>query len=458
MKRAVVVLALCGCGDNALPRAVTDAGPSCDRATAMGRPYRTYTTSTEMATWTGPVTLASGNAQISLRFQTGVIVGANDLTAAVNASYATCTACVALFTVNSTGSVQKTWFQTGGMLTLSEDPLATRHLVGELRDASFVEASIDPATGVVTPIAGGTCIRLNDMTLDAGAGPSGWTCDEDGYGNGGSCDCGCGDYDPDCDNAAAQVTGCAAMQTCAVDACANTCDVLASPTIGCAAGTYCGFYSDVVDICYDDASRTDVAVVGGQCTNTSALFCGIDAKNVATGMCDFFGLDDDRCRRACGKDADCGVGEMCTPILPVSGKGICVAAIANDTCATATALALGVPVSGATGGGHDDYDAGLETCTGYEQPGADAVYSIVLAQGQSISAVVDMVSPDFDPSLAIVSACGSPVTCVAGDDQIGTGLGETVTFTAAVAGTYYVIVDSFSENHFGTFRLTVTGQ
>lgn len=441
----------------------------------MGKPYRDTQSDDSAAFWQGTVTAdVGGDTQlINFEFYSGVPTGAIDLTAGDQANYGTCSACIRIITEDASGTVQKEFFQDGGTLTLSADPLSTRHMTGSTSGVSLVEVTVDRDGGTYTstPVPGGVCITLADLTLDSGQAPSTWTCNEDGYADGTACDCGCGDHDPDCEDPTHAVNGCQAMQTCGgADTCVNTCNVLSSPEVGCAAGTYCAYYSDVNDICYDntaDAAAKDAAVLGVACSANTASFCAIDGNNVATGMCDFFALDDDVCRKACDQDTDCG-GGVCMPILPFSGKGVCVSKISNDTCTTATPVVAGTPVNGATGGGKNNYDKGLEaaTCTNYAQPGADAVYAITLAANQKIKAELTNVSPDFDPSISILGpgtpgvACDDAggALCVAGaDDGVG-GEGESVMYTATAAGTYYIEVDSFSASHAGTFTLTVTNQ
>ena len=90
------------------------------------------------------------------------------------------------------------------------------------------------------------------------------------------------------------------------------------------------------------------------------------------------------------------------------------------------------------------------SCTGYSAAGNDVVYSINLAEGETFN-VTEL--GDHDNSMYLVTDCADPVnTCVAGADDTYTGDPEVITYTAAAAGTYYLIVDGYS----GCSVVTVT--
>jgi hypothetical protein len=410
------------------------------------------------ALWRGAVpTDLGGDSFINFEFYTGIAAGTFDLTMGDNANYGTCEACIRVVTVDADGNLVKQYFQDGGTMTLSVDPLSTKHMTGTATGVSLIEVTIDPDTFMSTPVVGGTCLSLPDLTLNAGPAPLAWTCTETQFDDGTTCDCACGAHDLDCDLDAAPIAGCTAAQTCSQDACVATCNVLSTPPQGCTTGT-CGYQNDAHDICYADPAAVSTAALGAACA-AGPIFCAAN-NTVATGLCDVFSRDDETCRKACDANADCLGTELCVPILTT--KGLCVPKVANDTCQTATTL---TPVNGTTGGGVGNYDAGLQaaTCTGFSQPGADVVYKVTLTAGQTITATLDQVTPDFDPSLSILgpgtaaAVCDiASVVCDKGADANFAGEGETFQYTTTNAGTYYVIVDSFSANQGGSFRLTVT--
>lgn len=137
---------------------------------------------------------------------------------------------------------------------------------------------------------------------------------------------------------------------------------------------------------------------------------------------------------------------------------------ANDTCQTATSIQVGTPVTGTTVGASPNYDSGLETCTGFVQPGPDVTYKITLVAGQAITVTLSAPYATFDPSISLVgpgsasSICDVvPVTCLAGADAAGFGAGESFMYTTAGTGTYYIIVDSYyGAGSSGAFTLNVT--
>jgi len=136
----------------------------------------------------------------------------------------------------------------------------------------------------------------------------------------------------------------------------------------------------------------------------------------------------------------------------------------NDTCETAKPLTLGAaPVPGTTHDATPNYNSGLETCTGFEQPGQDVVYSISMVAGSRYSVNL---APEasFDASISLLgpgtpSVCNvTPVNCLVGSDYGVSGDPENFLFTASQTGTYYIIVDSFlpGETGSGSFSIQVT--
>lgn len=423
---------------------------------------------TSSLVWTAPVESPDlgGNALVTFEFYSGIhegLAGTWDLAANEEANYSSCALCLLVRVQDAKGAEVKTFFQSGGSLTLTEDPFTNRKMIGSVTDLALVEVTIDSEGGFTsTPVDGGTCLSIGDLTLNADAIPAGWTCEDAAYGDGATCNCACGVADPDCEAPANPVAGCSAGDVCIEAACVASCSVLA-PQEGCAAGT-CGYYSPTADVCHADAALVDSAALGATCT--SGTFCAV-TNTIATGLCDTFVGGDNVCREACDSNDDCASGEQCRAVLGEGPKGLCIAAPANDTCATATAFTIGTTVTGTTAAAASDVNTGLEpaACTGYSQAGPDVMYSLALTAGQAITVTLTPVGTDFDPSVSILgpgdaSVCAAnPVVCLKGADAGLGGDPETFMFTATTAGTYYLIVDAFQSGATpasGSFSLTVT--
>lgn len=126
--------------------------------------------------------------------------------------------------------------------------------------------------------------------------------------------------------------------------------------------------------------------------------------------------------------------------------------------------ANGLGTIAGTSAGAMRYDKGLETaaCTTYPQVGRDVAYSITLTGGTAYTFAASVVSPDFDPSIALfgpgATACSTgptvASTCVKGADVGAAGEGETFAYTPTATGVYYV-VDSFYART-GSYTLKVT--
>ncbi|MDO9170380.1 MAG: choice-of-anchor J domain-containing protein [bacterium] len=116
---------------------------------------------------------------------------------------------------------------------------------------------------------------------------------------------------------------------------------------------------------------------------------------------------------------------------------------ANDTCATAIDLqaqgltSFQVDLCLANG----DYSAPSGGCTGYTSAGNDVVYKIYLAAGESFIATE---TGEHDSALWLVTDCANTAgTCVAGADDTFGGDTEVLSYAAASAGWYYLIVDAY---------------
>jgi len=102
------------------------------------------------------------------------------------------------------------------------------------------------------------------------------------------------------------------------------------------------------------------------------------------------------------------------------------------------------------------------SCFDWPVPGADHVFEIALDAGNYIFVLLDLVSPTYDPALAVADACSNQAVCLAGRDANGAGSGENLEFIAAADGRYFIAVESGhsygSSSSSGGYRLAVDGQ
>jgi hypothetical protein len=176
-----------------------------------------------------------------------------------------------------------------------------------------------------------------------------------------------------------------------------------------------------------------------------------------------------------GKTCDCACGTPdpdCLGLLPVVGckageacaGTACVPAVVNDTCANALPLPIGVDVAGTLAGAKQTYGTDGAACIGFTvQSGPDAVYSVALTAGQTLSVVAE--APTFEEAAYLLgpgdpSICNDALTaCVAGGTWADTPTVDKAafTFTATTTGTYYLVIDtmSFVETG-GAFSLKAT--
>lgn len=130
---------------------------------------------------------------------------------------------------------------------------------------------------------------------------------------------------------------------------------------------------------------------------------------------------------------------------------------APDTCAQAldvTAGAMqagGITVTGDTTGYADDVRP-ASSCTGFLPDGPDAIYSVTVNAGVTITAVATPTT-GWDISLELVQPCSATPTCLDGSDAISGP--ETVTYTTTAQGTYFIVVDGYNPGVAGPFSLNV---
>ena len=127
-----------------------------------------------------------------------------------------------------------------------------------------------------------------------------------------------------------------------------------------------------------------------------------------------------------------------TPPPPPAANDLCTGAIDIQSQSLAS-----WPVNLTNAGTYyNDYSLPTSgSCTGYSTPGPDALYKISLAAGEQL---IVAENGTCDLAVWIATDCSNLVgTCVAGADATTTGT-ETVTYTAAAAGVYYVVIDSYN--------------
>ena len=126
----------------------------------------------------------------------------------------------------------------------------------------------------------------------------------------------------------------------------------------------------------------------------------------------------------------------------------------NDRCAGAIPLACGpIALSGTTANACPDYTLPESGCTGFFANGRDVVYRLDVLAGDSL--YLDYAQSAADASIYIVADCADPAgTCIAGEDSTLVGGHETLSHTFAAAGTYYLILDSFSPGSGGPWTAT----
>jgi hypothetical protein len=195
-----------------------------------------------------------GNAlTVQFEFYSGIetsLMGTFDLTQGNQNNYKTCAVCVRAYSLDSSGMPIKQFFQSGGSVTLTEDPLTNGHMIASFTNLQLQEVDI-AQDYTSTPVANGLCASYGSPMLDHDKAPNAWTCTQAGYLDGTTCDCVCGVSDPDCDARTATTNGCTSGQVCSADACVTAaandmCSGAQTITVGAAAvnGTTIGAYND----------------------------------------------------------------------------------------------------------------------------------------------------------------------------------------------------------------------
>ena len=147
-----------------------------------------------------------------------------------------------------------------------------------------------------------------------------------------------------------------------------------------------------------------------------------------------------------------GTGEY----LLTASSAACPNPPTNDTCATAEPLACNSSVHGSTDLGANDLEDLAEVCVPYGADGPDVFYSVEVAAGHTLTAVLTPIS--WDPALWFVTDCSDETSCVAGVDTGFFNDAETLSWTNASASpvTIYVIPDSYTISASGEFDLSIS--
>jgi hypothetical protein len=133
----------------------------------------------------------------------------------------------------------------------------------------------------------------------------------------------------------------------------------------------------------------------------------------------------------------------------------------GDVCETALALPIGVPVAGTLDGLLHDY-SGSPTCLMAAAGGTDAVYSVTIPYGSTLTVVgtplaaMDIALYAYDAATA--DACRTATACLGGADLYLGGVAETFTYTnTGATRTVFLHVDRFDlGSQVGDYTLSAT--
>ncbi len=500
----------------------TDASSGCARVT-LGTWQLDFVDDVS-ANYVVPITEPISGATYALyltfeRYGDATYVGSFDIEGSRDDNRATCAHCVMAF---SGLTRDHGFFAASGTMTLRSDPYGMV-LDATLVDLRMIEVTIGGPTLMSTPVPGGACLEVADVDVDLAFPPPGWTCDAATYGDGADCQCRCGLLDPDCDGTR-EAVDCNASQICEIRRdipsfapfCAQRCSRVESRPCG---NGVCAIDANEQEYC-DPTPMARSGVALGQRCAVGSVYCAPVGTSFWDGLCDQLGRGDGICRPTCHTDAECDAAALercyhlfgdtsvghCAPRYPaawtcdptfyadgascdcgcgphdpdcdaagsplrgcdageVCARDLCVTPPANDTCATAAALAVGTPGSpvttnGSTLGADDHYatQRDVGACIDVDLDGPDVVYAVTLAAGQSLDLVLHQ--PDLFLGLYVLgpgdatAACDATAShCVIGAQAADIGADITLHFAPTAAGTYFVVVDSFSELFQGAFTL-----
>jgi len=154
-------------------------------------------------------------------------------------------------------------------------------------------------------------------------------------------------------------------------------------------------------------------------------------------------------------------------LLALAASTLCLGVMASanaQTCASPTTISSNTPVSGNTCGGDQTFTdiCGGATLTGPSNVFTWTVSSATPSVSGSLTVTPTGATPTYDPAIAVASGAncaGALGNCTGSSDSPGQGA-ESITISSAAgsAGTYFLIVSSFSAtaaNQCGPYSLAV---
>jgi len=138
-----------------------------------------------------------------------------------------------------------------------------------------------------------------------------------------------------------------------------------------------------------------------------------------------------------------------------SGAHVCPPPPKNDTADFAQPIPCGTfGFSGSTQYANDDYswDADSLSCTGYREAGHDVVYLVYATAGDSLA--LDYNTTADGAVYLVTDPTNLAGTCVQGADASPFPAIESLHYKFTVSNTYYIILDSYGTNTWGTYTIT----
>jgi hypothetical protein len=227
--------------------------------------------------------------------------------------------------------------------------------------------------------------------------------------------------------------------------------------------------SNTTDDCGDGVVDPDETCDGTNLGGMDCVAMGWDEGALACEIdCSDFDLSDCRLGGTCGNGL-VDVGEQCDGTNLASedcttlGLGFTRGTLAcNGSCTWDTAACVGdcpgsnlgvwsgvtlVQTADTCAGTQDYSPPGSGGCTGYNANGAELVYALTLAAGDSVAVTYDLAA-GADGALYVLTDCldTTATTCVAGSDAIGDGGQEFLLLgnTGLASQTFYIVLDNFS--------------
>ncbi len=130
--------------------------------------------------------------------------------------------------------------------------------------------------------------------------------------------------------------------------------------------------------------------------------------------------------------------------------GTCVSLSSCDNIDSIEELTIGqefINYDGTAGGG-ENYELPHNTCNTQQTRGEDFIYKVNLEAGKKIKVTVEEeYSSGGEPAIYILNTCKTEqnaYSCIAGSD-VSEELIETLEYNVTMTGTYFIVVDSFSD-------------